>query len=210
MNASSSRPATAQCVRAPDGYHVHVYNVMLQPNHESAFPAFVEHHLHTWAAEHQALYPDSQPVHAYRDLQLPPQPLGWYGLTRHARPLGGFDTLDQAWSTLEVSGDIPVVTCLLAADRDVGDPALASVLPTLELPQALIVDGRLACPYEGCGAVGSLEQLQVATRSNPLEITAPGVITADITPAPFDDDGVECTACTRRVALPPEFTLIED
>ncbi|HEY9369934.1 hypothetical protein [Streptomyces sp.] len=87
----------ARCVREPDGYHAHLYVVIVGGN---ARPATIELNLHEWMDEHRRTHPNARDVYAYRSL----------GLAGH-EPLGKFDTVEQAWKALNVSGEIPAVAC---------------------------------------------------------------------------------------------------
>jgi hypothetical protein len=90
---------SARCVRESDGYHAHVYRVVTHPASESPRPAVIEHHLHTWMAEHRETHPNAKDVSAHRRLGL------------DLEPLGQFDTLDEAWAALNAVGSVPAVTC---------------------------------------------------------------------------------------------------
>lgn len=92
---------TSRCVHAPDGYHLHSYRATVAPEGAPPRPAIIELHLHTWMAEHRATFPNSRDVEAYHRLGFDTQ------------PLGKFDTVEEAWTGLKASGEIPPVTCTL-------------------------------------------------------------------------------------------------
>ncbi|MFD8529489.1 hypothetical protein ACFV0L_18915 [Streptosporangium canum] len=75
-------------------------------------------------------------------------------------------------------------------------------------PTVLVEDGKLVCPYTDCRAVDEIAELDVATRSNELSISEPGVISASLGDSSFESDGFECQQCSRPVSLPDGYEVI--
>ncbi|NRQ31225.1 hypothetical protein HII36_05160 [Nonomuraea sp. NN258] len=86
--------------------------------------------------------------------------------------------------------------------------ALEGVVLGPDEPHALVRDGVLVCPHPDCGAVDQIVELDVATRSNELEIVGPGAIAAYCGDSTFEGDGFECDVCSRRVSLPDDFEIV--
>ncbi|WP_433355478.1 hypothetical protein ACQP25_16840 [Microtetraspora malaysiensis] len=64
-------------------------------------------------------------------------------------------------------------------------------------------------PSPNCGAADQIVELDVATRSNELEIVGLGEILAGCGDSTFEGDGFECQQCSRRVSLPDGFKTID-
>ncbi|MFB4284800.1 hypothetical protein ACBJ59_56700 [Nonomuraea sp. MTCD27] len=86
--------------------------------------------------------------------------------------------------------------------------ALEGVLLDPDEPNALVRDGVMVCPYPDCEAADQIVELDVATRSNRLEIVAPGEIAAGTGDGTYVNDGFECEVCSRRVSLPVGYEVV--
>ncbi|WP_433730823.1 hypothetical protein ACQP2Y_21105 [Actinoplanes sp. CA-051413] len=80
------------CLVESDGYHAHEYRICFG----IWYHASITEHLHSWNAEHQANWPDSKLVDAWRGQQF----------------LSAHDALADAWAEYG-DGDIPAVNCKL-------------------------------------------------------------------------------------------------
>lgn len=89
--------ATAHCISEPDGYHAHLYAVSVG---DDMRPVTIELNLHDWMDEHRQAHPNARDVYAYRRL-------GLAGI----EPLGGFDTVEEAWTALNAPASVPAVAC---------------------------------------------------------------------------------------------------
>ncbi|MFI6497104.1 hypothetical protein [Nonomuraea typhae] len=86
--------------------------------------------------------------------------------------------------------------------------ALEGVLLSPDEPNALVREGVMICPYPDCGTADRVVELDVATRTNQLEIVAPGEIAAGTGDGTYETDGYECEACSRRVSLPVGYEIV--
>ncbi|WP_214317119.1 hypothetical protein [Nonomuraea sediminis] len=94
------------------------------------------------------------------------------------------------------------------SDGTIVSACCEAVIPDLnDAPTALVEDGKLVCPFGDCGAADDIVELDVATRSNEMTITEPGVISVSLGDGYFEGDGFECQQCTRRVSLPDGYEL---
>ncbi|MFG1965742.1 hypothetical protein [Nonomuraea sp. NPDC049028] len=93
-------------------------------------------------------------------------------------------------------------------DSSIVSACCETLIPWLnEEATVLVEDGKLVCPYGDCGAADDIAELDVATRTNELTISAPGHISASLGDSTFESDGFECQRCTRRVSLPDGYEL---
>ncbi|GGS85066.1 hypothetical protein GCM10010156_49590 [Planobispora rosea] len=95
------------------------------------------------------------------------------------------------------------------ADSATVPACCASVTPTVDgAAMVLIQDGKLTCPYDDCGAADDIVELEVASRTNELTITEPGLITVSLGDGGFETDAFECQRCGRGVSLPDGYAYV--
>ncbi|MEV4472885.1 hypothetical protein [Nonomuraea sp. NPDC049504] len=105
-------------------------------------------------------------------------------------------------------GDTSGVVVLADREDTIVSACCEAVIPELNDGATILVeDGKLVCPYGDCGAADQILELDVATRSNDLTISEPGVIKVSLGDGSFERDGFECQQCMRSVSLPDGYEL---